>query len=55
MFCPICWKNYPKGFTKCEVCNAELSEGEAEGHMHEHEKKPTADKPKSGEGKPDKK
>ncbi len=55
MFCPVCWKNYPKGFTKCDACNAELSEGEPEGHEHHHDTKPTEEKPNSGKGKPDKK
>ncbi len=55
MFCPVCWKNYPKGFATCEVCKAPLSEGEAEGHKHEHDKKPMEEQAKSTEGKTPKK
>ncbi len=55
MFCPVCWKQYPKGFIKCDSCNADLSEGEPEGHEHHHDMKPAPDKPKPSEGKPDKK
>lgn len=55
MFCPVCWKQYPKGFIKCDSCNADLSEGEPQGHEHHHDTKPAQEKPKTGEGKADKK
>ena len=55
MFCPVCWKKYPKGFIKCDACNAALSEGEPEGHEHHHDTKPAQEKPKPSVGKADKK
>ena len=32
MFCPVCWKEYPKGMQHCDSCRAELIEGMPEGH-----------------------
>jgi hypothetical protein len=55
MFCPVCWKKYPKGFLKCDACNVALAEGEPEGHEHHHDTKPSQEQPKPGEGKTDKK
>jgi hypothetical protein len=26
MFCPVCWKEYPKGMRHCDSCRAELIE-----------------------------
>lgn len=31
MFCPICWKEYPKGMRHCDSCRAELIEEKPEG------------------------
>lgn len=31
MFCPRCWKEYPKGMRHCDSCRVELIEGKPEG------------------------
>jgi|GEM_PF-4456625 hypothetical protein len=48
MFCPVCWKQYPKGFIKCDACDVPLSEGEPKGHEHHHHD----EKPSKGPSKP---
>ena len=44
MFCPICWKEYPKGMRHCDSCRAELIEEKPAG-MEEKEKKEPSQKP----------
>lgn len=36
IFCPVCWKEYPRGFLKCDACDVPLAEGEPKGHEHHH-------------------
>ena len=31
MFCPVCWKEYPKGMRHCDHCRAELIEEKPKG------------------------
>jgi predicted amidophosphoribosyltransferase len=58
MFCPVCWKEYPKGMQHCDSCRAELIEGMPEGHeghVHEHEHEHgEPQKPESGDTTPKK-
>jgi predicted amidophosphoribosyltransferase len=35
-FCPKCWKEYPKDFIECNVCNVPLTEEKPEAAEHEH-------------------
>jgi hypothetical protein len=44
MFCPICWKEYPKGMRHCDSCRAELIEEKPMG-LKEKEGQETAKKP----------
>jgi predicted amidophosphoribosyltransferase len=56
MFCPVCWKEYPKGMRMCDSCRAELIEEMPkghEGHVHEHEHEEPK-KPGSGDTTPKK-
>jgi hypothetical protein len=48
MFCPICWKEYPKGMRHCDSCRAELIEEKPEGKEEKKEpsQKPADEKPK---------
>lgn len=46
MFCPICWKEYPKGMRHCDSCRAELIEEKPEGTKVQEPQKP-ADKPET--------
>lgn len=49
-FCPKCWKEYPKGFATCEVCELPLTQVPPEGHKHE-EKPKSAPKPDTSKKK----
>ena len=50
MFCPICWKEYPKGMRHCDSCRAELIEEKPEASEEKEKKepspKPAGEKPK---------
>jgi uncharacterized membrane protein YvbJ len=35
-FCPKCWKEYPKDFIECNVCNVPLTKEKPEAAAHEH-------------------
>jgi hypothetical protein len=49
MFCPVCWKKYPKGFLNCDACDVPLKEGEPEGHEHHHHEHEPAEAPSTPE------
>ena len=57
MFCPVCWKEYPKGFIKCDACDIPLTEkkegDKSEGHVHGE--KGSKETPKAGPAKGTKK
>ncbi len=40
MFCPICWKEYPKGMRHCDSCRAELVEEKPEGMKGQEPQEP---------------
>jgi predicted amidophosphoribosyltransferase len=49
MFCPICWKEYPKGMRHCDSCRAELIEEKPKEMEGQGGKKPS-EKPSSPAG-----
>ncbi len=56
MFCPICWKEYPKGMRHCDSCRAELIEEKPEGMKEQvpqgpAEKAETPEEEKKGQKK----
>jgi predicted amidophosphoribosyltransferase len=34
-FCPKCWKEYPKDFIECNVCNEPLTDKKPDAAEHE--------------------
>ncbi len=56
MFCPVCWKEYPKGMRHCDSCRADLIEENPAGKPghegHEHEKPAEKGPSPEGEKKP---
>jgi len=56
MFCPVCWKEYPKGMRHCDSCRADLIDENPAGKPghegHEHEKPAEKGPSPEGEKKP---
>jgi hypothetical protein len=48
MFCPVCWKEYPKGMQKCDHCRADLI---AEKPKEMQDQKPAQPSSPSGDKK----
>jgi predicted amidophosphoribosyltransferase len=51
MFCPVCWKEYPKGMRHCDHCRVDLIEEkpkEAEGQKPSQPETPADKKTEKG-------
>jgi uncharacterized membrane protein YvbJ len=55
-FCPKCWKEYPKDFIECNVCNVPLTEEKPDASKHEsHHQDSKSSRRSSASGSPEKK
>jgi len=50
-FCPKCWKEYPKDFIECRVCEVPLTDEKPEKGEHEHHHEEESKSGKSKEKK----
>lgn len=55
MFCPKCWKEYPKGMRTCDSCRVDLIEEKPQGMKPEPQKPSEGTGEKPGQTKPGKK
>ncbi len=53
MFCPVCWKEYPKGMRTCDHCRAELIEENPKEHEEHEHQEPSESSGQAEEKKPE--